>query len=234
MLTLSLPVTGTVQAKTKAPACAKSMTCYLMKEDSSDWFLAGYSSYIFINNLASDAVITEIKSSNKAAKGVAMNHAGYNTAPAVAIDRNYDLFGILKPGQKTTITFKVTQNKKTYNLKCKVSFKKVKSPFSSLKVGKKQYASKCVGSCLVKAKQNGKQKVSVRAAKGFKLVSVKACINGKPSKRVKNGLKIDTKKYSGILVIYKITKKPMYYKKVKNWVGKIPGYLYEYCYLKFQ
>ena len=122
------------EAAEKQTSCAKNQTVYLNHWEKGYTEPTIYSRCIFINNLASDAEITNIKSSNK---NVECNEVG----------TYIDLSGAkIKPGSKAKITFKVKQNKKTYSLSCNVTFKDAPCAFSSLKIGGKDYDN-CTGKC---------------------------------------------------------------------------------------
>lgn len=71
---------------------------------------------LYIGNLSGSAVITNIKSSNKhftARKGVGVN--------AIYVEEKPDY--VIKDGIKTTISFNVTQNGRTYKLSSRITFK---------------------------------------------------------------------------------------------------------------
>lgn len=98
-----------------------------------------------------------------------------------------------KPG-KVTIKCTVVQGEKTYTKKCKYEILKYKNPLSSLKIGKKNYAPLFneATDTIVKGIK-GKQKISVKVKKGYKLVRLYIYKNGVQT-TVKNGSKIDIKK----------------------------------------
>ena len=118
------------EASSKKPTCAKKQTVYLDSWGDGYYEPTSYTRYIFIKNLASNARITNIKSSNK--NVFVFDDTEYG-------GKSIHLGGELevKPGTKTKITFKVKQNKKTYSLSCIVTFKKSPCAFKSLKIAGK-------------------------------------------------------------------------------------------------
>lgn len=232
----------TAEAEAKEPSCVKTMNCDIISafdqsdfdEDDReyDWSIANYNSFIFIKNLSKNAKITNIKSSNKY---ITVNTLKPYKKPskkaemifyAPAIDLGIKDGNKIGPGSKTTISFKVKQNKKTYNLKCIVTLVEQKNPIKSFKVGNKEYANK-FGAWEVQLPSSGKAKISYKAASGFKITKVTAYTSSGKSKKLSNGSTVDTKKYSYLRVEYKTTKKPANY-KIYKWVSyKLPGYLYD-------
>ena len=239
MLILVFCMSSPVHAFAK-PVCAKSVTCYLYDSGKSEevvWFPTIYSSSIFIKNLSSDAKITNIKSSNKLIKGTAGNTATYKTSPSVNLSVNYKTGQTVKPGDKTTISFKVKQNGKTYSLKCKIKYKKAPSPAASFKIGQKDVASSFAGSDLARVRANGVMTLSYTSAKGYKIIEVRAYSNSGPSAYpkgtvIKNGGKIDTNKYYALRVYYKTLNPPKYHVEAKN-MGLIGSNLKDYVDVSF-
>lgn len=118
---------------------------------------------IKINNLASGAKITDIKSSNSKAMTAVYDKSRYSKGLIVY----FKDFGTSK------ITFKVTQNGKTYKLSCKFTLKKCPNPLKSLKIGGKQLASKFSGASGASYDTNKTSvKISYKAASGYKIKKV--------------------------------------------------------------
>ena len=193
------------EAAEKKPVCAKNQTVYLNHWEKGYTEPTIYSRCIFIKNLASDAEITNIKSSNK---NVECNEVG----------TYIDLSGAkIKPGSKAKITFKVKQNKKTYSLSCNVTFKNAPCAFSSLKIGGKDYAKKTTAQVNVNLKPSYKKAAfSVKMKPGTKLISIDLHRGNKLIK-VKNGSKVALKKGDIIMVSYKYTKKSANVSKNFDW-----------------
>lgn len=193
------------EAAEKKPVCAKNQTVYLNHWEKGYTEPTIYSRCIFIKNLASDAEITNIKSSNK---NVECNEVG----------TYIDLSGAkIKPGSKAKITFKVKQNKKTYSLSCNVTFKNAPCAFSSLKIGGKDYAKKTTAQVNVNLKPSYKKAAfSVKMKPGTKLISIDLHRGNKLIK-VKNGSKVALKKGDIIMVSYKYTKKSANVPKNFDW-----------------
>lgn len=218
-------ISGRVEAASvKKPSCAKTQTVYVSTSSSSKTkYLQDVSANIFIKNLASNAKITSIKSSNK--KIIA-----YNGLSSDYIPLRGKYIGIspkstgLKPGAKSTISFKVTQNGKTYSLSCKITVKLRPSVFKTLSINGKNYASKFKGvasTTLSVAQKTGKFSVKMTSGKKLtQILLVQKRANGSPVvKTIKNGSKVSLKKGDYIIVYYKITKKPANY----NYTGTANG-----------
>ena len=72
-------------------------------------------------------------------------------------------------GLSSKITFKVIQNKKTYNLSCLISVVKSPTPFAEFKVGSKDIAKIFSGTDMECASFSGKKKVSIKMTKDYVL-----------------------------------------------------------------
>ena len=70
-------------------------------------------------------------------------------------------------GLSSKITFKVIQNKKTYNLSCLISVVKSPTPFAEFKVGSKDIAKIFSGTDMECASFSGKKKVSIISSMFF-------------------------------------------------------------------
>lgn len=187
------------EAATKKPTCAKSQTVYIGQYESP-YEPLGYSGWIFISNLSSNAKITNVKSSNK--KILCSNRGNYISLQG----------GKNAIGAKTKITFKVKQNKKTYSLSCNVTFKKAASPFKSLSLGGKEYAKKFGANVdLMWKVSHKKAKISVKMNSGKKLKGI--TLN---NKKIKNGSKVALKTGDVLVIEYTYTK-PKNVPKTKEW-----------------
>lgn len=238
ILLLCLLITGVAEAKTKKakPSCPKTMTCYMyktIKDVNESWFPEGYCNTIYIKNLDAKAKITNIVSSNKAVKGVAMNRSSWCRVPGISLNRKKIS---LKPGSKTKITFRVKQNKKTYKLKCTVTFVAANSPVASLKIGAEELASKLAGPDGVKIHATGIQTVSYTSAPGFEVTKVKAYKDGvEAGVVVENGGSVDTSQYNYLMIFFKSLTIPKYYSEPTKWINAmLPGKLYEYVMVYFE
>lgn len=242
-LTVSLlPGLRSEAADAKAPSCAKSQTLYFYRIGSNNVATTCYSSYIYVKNLAADAQITNVKSSNKKiVAGSIYNVSEYaNTNIAgVSIDTASGSYAnpvLPKSGTKSKITFTVKQNGKSYKLSCTVTLKYAPSPVSTFKIGGKDYSSLFRGNVntdttflSVKAK---KAKLTFKATSGFKIDSILLAYRSGTaysSKTVKkSGTTISTKNLSAVLISYHATKKPANYSAPLKWGGKVPSPLHEY------
>lgn len=223
-----------VQAATKKPTCVAQQTVYVdaayggpNARDRGKNIMTLPDCYIFIKNLASNAKVSNIKSSN--AKLKAEKREGTNAVNITAAKpaSNENLTGV-----SSTISFKVTQGSKTYKLSCKVKVAEKKSPFSEFKVGSKDIAHYFDGYRYVKGvKVKGTQKVSVKMASGYVMDSIEITYtkNGKyVSKYIKNGSKVNLDKRMHINVLYHVAKKPVNYTAPTKWYGVVPSPLHEY------
>lgn len=220
VLFLTVSVFGPgMKCEAATPSCAKSQTVYLTKSDVLDgeYYLdyTELSSFIFIKNLASNAKIISIKSSNKNISG--SNGLKWEGFPGSFVS----LTGTdCKPGQKSTITIKVKQNSKTYKLTCKIVLKLKPTNFKTFSIGGKNYASKLTGySGTAKVAnlkiEQMKGTFKIRMKSGIKLKEVKllrTSSNGKTTtKIIKNGNKVSLKKGDVLQISYTYTKKPKNY-----------------------
>lgn len=215
---------ATVEAASKAPSCAKTQTVYLTTNDGVN-YMQDISSPIFIKNLSDKAKITNLKSSNK--KIIA--YSGLTTDP-VSLQGKYVALSVnstgLKPGAKSTISFTVKQNGKSYRLSCKITVKLRPTVFKTLSIGGKNYASKfkgiSVGGTLKPSKKTGT--FTVKMASGKKLTKItllRSNGDGKSTiKTIKNGSKVTFKKGDIVCIDYTNTKKPANY----NYTGDAYGF----------
>ena len=203
-------------AATKAPICPKTQALYFERsapfkgvDDTSVY------DFIYIKNLSSTATITNIKSSNTyytAHKCQGLNAIQIGTSTKFHI-KNHKV----KAGEKSTFSFVVNQNGKSYKLSCKVTFKQHPAVFKSFKVGSKDYASEINGYWQYGAKisRSGKTQIKVAAAKNYKIDFIEIAYrkgNKAFTKKIKNGQKASLKNAVSIDVTYHTTKKPKYYK----------------------
>lgn len=223
-----------VQAAVKKPTCVAKQTVYvtgayggLRIRDNSKNILSLPNCYIFIKDLAPNAKISDIKSSN--AKITAAKREGINALRLEAANPtgSDNLTGI-----SSTISFKVTQGGKTYKLSCKIKVAGKKSPFSEFKIGSKNVAKYFDGYMYVKGiNVKGTQKVSVKMTSGFVLdfIEITYMKNGKyESKSIKNGSRVNLENCMRIDVSYHTTKKPANYTAPTKWYGKVKSPLYDY------
>ena len=208
-----LAVPTAVSAAAKAPQCPKKQTLefYCAYINGNEQPTEG-DGYIYIKNLSSSAVITNVKSSNK--YYTASKAAGLN-AVFVQTTSDSDSIHDVKDGEKTKLRFTVKQNGKSYNLSCAVTFKKHSRVFKSVKIGSKNYAALAKGHWTVRDKgtaPKSKVKITVKTVKNYKVDSIEIFYKNK-SKKIKNGRKVSLKNATTICINYHITAKPKYYKK---------------------
>ena len=208
-----LAVPTAVSAAAKAPQCPKKQTLefYCAYINGNEQPTEG-DGYIYIKNLSSSAVITNVKSSNK--YYTASKAAGLNAVFVQTIS-GPDTIHYAKDGEKTKLRFTVKQNGKSYNLSCAVTFKKHSRVFTSIKIGSKNYAALAKGHWMVEDKgtaPKSKVKITVKTVKNYKVDSIEIFYKNK-SKKIKNGRKVSLKNATTICINYHITAKPKYYKK---------------------
>lgn len=212
--------TVTVKAVTstagKVPSCVAQQTVYVRGSSGGPQALGNMnipsipSLFIFIKNLDAAAKITDIKSSNP--NITARKREGMN-----AIELRENQFVEDLSGMSSTISFKVTQNGKTYSLSCLINVKPAESPVSSFKIGSQNIANYFAGYLYVDGLDfKGKQKVSVQMASGYVLDYLSVRINDK-SQIIKNGSVVDFDKCNDVFVFYHTTKKPANYTAPAFW-----------------
>ena len=142
--------------KAKAPSCVAKQTVYVVASfggpnvgDEPKNIFGLPDCYIFIKNLSPNAKITNIKSSNKnikATKREGMNALELSMANPSQCQKNL-------VGAASTISFRVTQNGKTYKLSCRINIAERKSPFAKFTVGSEDYAQYFNGYMYVNASE---------------------------------------------------------------------------------
>lgn len=197
-----------------APVCLKQQTLRFQK--IGDWNNGGVQGTVveeslYIGNLSESAVVTNIKSSNK--NFTAQKIQGLN---AIRVDRK-DYDHIIKNGEKTTISFTVKQNGKTYKLSSKVTFMRFKTVFKNFKLGSTDYYAAFSGyrQPMVKLAKRGTVKLQINPAAGYVIDSIGISYSGSGDssfKTVKNGSKVSLKNAQSMTVEYHTTKQPAYYK----------------------
>ena len=209
-----LAVPTAVSAAAKAPQCPKKQTLefYCAYINGNEQPTEG-DGYIYIKNLSSSAVITNVKSSNKyytASKATGLN------AVFVQTKMTPGSMHFVKDGEKTKLSFTVKQNGKSYNLSSAVTFKKHSRVFNSVKIGSKNYAALAKGHWTVRDKgtaPKSKVKITVKTVKNYKVDSIEIFYKNNKSKKIKNGRKVSLKNATTICINYHTTAKPKYYKK---------------------
>lgn len=220
----------------KVPSCAAKQTVYATGFNGPRIINIRYrslelpNSFIYIKNLDANAKITDIKSSNPQIKTFTRNDIN-----AIGIDSNTseNLLGI-----SSLISFKVTQNGKSYNLSCEINIEKQESIVSSFKIGSQNITKYCEGAnTLTGLKLNKKQLVSIKMKPDyiFDYYQVLYNKNGKyESIKFKNNSYIDFTNCTSFQVMYHTTKKPINYSESPNWWGGIvPTPLHNYFRIDF-
>lgn len=225
-----------------APSCASTHTVTVYKQSS--YYGVTYvqevpSSYLYIKNLSAKATVSNIKSSNPAIQ--VEKRKGLN---ALSISANFkhsmsnpDSKKQFKPGQKSTITFTVKQNGKTYKLKSVITLKlRTASPFTTFKIGSKSYVSTLkYYNDITLVPTTASKKITVKTASGYTLEKINILYRTGKTKTVKNGATVSLKNATGIEVIYKVKKAPLNYKApTKEYVsGMVPSPLHEVIFFTF-
>lgn len=220
----------------KVPSCAAKQTVYATGHDGPHTVytdldqLSLPSCFIYIKNLDVNAKITDMKSSNPKLGTFLRNDIN-----AIGIDSNTseDLLGMT-----SLISFKVTQNGKTYDLSCKINIEKQESVVSNFKIGSQNLTKYCEGAnTLTGLKFNKKQLVAIKMNPGyiFDYYQVLYDKNGKyESAKFKNNSYIDFTNCIFFQVMYHTTKKPANYSESPNWWGGIvPTPLHNYFSIDF-
>lgn len=164
--------------KIKTP---KSMVCSVKKKAVMDWDL-----YTSINITApKGAKINSVKSSNKKV---------VEYVQAFEAKKGYDIQLHQRKAGKAKISIKVTYKGKTTSLTTNVTVKKYQRPCSQFKIGNKNYASKfnnTIARDMPISKSMKGRKVSIKAAKGWKLCNISEAdyVSGKV-RSIKNNQKL--------------------------------------------
>lgn len=208
IITMSIPIITEAAAE---PVCQKATTLHYQYNASGTVTMES----LYIGNLSRSAKVFGIRSSNKNIQAK-VNGLCYN---AIWIDRKKSSHRI-KDGEKTTISFKVKQNGKTYKLSSRITFKRFDQVFKSFKIGNKEYASDFAGYWGTEAQIKGKTaKIRVAPAAGYKIDKIVAYYwhggENYESKKIKNGSKIALKDLMYIYAYYHPVKTPVYF-NVKN------------------
>lgn len=162
--------------------------------------------WIPIDNFPKNAKVTNLKSSNTKVLKAKWDKN----------DPEYIVLKFKKAG-KATVSFNLVYGNKTKALKSKVTVRKYQRPCSVFKVGKKNYVSQFKGKSYHRITYKGdkKYKISVKAAKGWKLKEIYYYSDKtKNDKKIKNNatIKCSGKKgsYAGVYASFQN-------KKTKDW-----------------
>lgn len=204
---------GGMKTLAAGPFCAKTKTVYYQKMTSKNPLThKTYSSYdflgteeIILQNLSSEAVVENLKSSN--------SHISAYANPVtkkISLYMNYST-KTLKNGEKTVVSFTVKQNKKIYKLSCTVTFRPdfVKSAkIGKLDITRKLNRSNIINYLSIKTSQK-KAKIKFTLPSDYKVVSIRYNYKGEEvgpiwntAKKVKNGGTLIIKKNTVLCVEY--------------------------------
>ena len=212
----------------KVPVCVANQTVYARGMDGATFDnIALPNCFIYIKNLDKNAKVINIKSTNSKIKATKREELD-------AIEVSGARYSINLLGETSKISFKVVQNKKTYNLSCKITVAKSPSPFSEFKIGSKNFAKYFEGSDNEIESITGKHKLYIKMAQGYVLDSINLIYtkNGNPKQiTVKNGATINFSNYDSIYVNYHTTRKPANYVPSSKWYGTVKSPLHDYCVL---
>lgn len=215
-----------------APVCPKKQTIMIEKQRSlgtGEKYTDAYG-YIFIKNLAKNAKIVNIKSSNpkfgayKALGEDAIGVGQENPEDEDGMPRPYTI----KSGEKTKISFTVKQNGKSYKLSCEVICVPFRKQFKNFQLGSQGYAALFNGyqDVYKKAPNVAKAKLIIKMTNDFVIDNIGLYY---PSgyRSVKSGTVISLKNLKYITVEYHTVKMPLYYKPArKDFRGKEPAGYY--------
>ncbi len=137
------------------PSVYKKQTSVIEQKSKTDW--------IWIENFPAGAQVTNLKSSN-----TKVLKASWNSN-----DGDLVMLRLRKAG-KAVVSFNVVYNGQTTSLKSTITVKKYQRPCATFKVGSKNYASKFKKNSyyVTSHKKTPKNKVTVKAAKGWKLAGI--------------------------------------------------------------
>lgn len=157
-----------------APSVYGKQTSVMEQKSKVDW--------IWIEYFPEGAQVTNIKSSNTKVL----------TASWKASDGDSVQLKLKKPG-KAVVSFDVVYNGQTTSLRSTVTVRKYQRPCATFKVGNKNYASKFKKNSyyFTSHKKTPKNKITVKAAKGWKLDSIwYSKLDGTTDKRIKNNSRV--------------------------------------------
>lgn len=211
----------------KVPVCAANQTVYARGTDDIFDNIVMPNCFIYIKNLDKNAKVIDIKSTNSKIKATKREELD-------AIEVSGAGYSINLLGEKSKISFKVVQNKKTYNLSCKITIAKSPSPFSEFKIGSKNFAKSFEGTDNEVESITGNHKLYVKMAQGYVLDSISLIYTKNGNSKhvtVKNGATINFSNYGTIYVNYHTTRKPANYVPSSKWYGITKSPLHDFCVL---
>lgn len=217
----------------KTPVCVSQQTMYAVGSFGGPWASGNDMSildipecFIYIKDLAVDATVTDVKSSNPNMK--ASKRSDIDAIEVAATNRGTHLLGM-----SSTISFKVTQNGKTYDLSCLINVKQKMSPMVSFKIGSQDITKYFNGYTYVSGLDfEGKQTVSVKMASGYVLDFLHILLyeNGEDKNlTIKNGSSVDFDKCKQVTIFYHTNQKPANYTASTKWYGIVESPLHNYC-----
>lgn len=219
--TCKVTVKKTGNTAVKVPSCAAEQTVYVTGYGSYYDQIKLPSCFIYIKNLDENAKITDIISSNPE---ITANARGDIDAIDISHASAGNLLGI-----SSTISFKVTQNGKTYDLSCKIHMEKQEPVISSFKIGSQDIAKYCNAVDLIDGvdlvegfKSDKKQKISIKMNPGYVFDYFGVCYkeNGEYKyEKLKNNSYVNFTETMYIKVMYHTTKKPANYSESAEWWG---------------
>lgn len=213
VMLMSLSIFSIASAGEQAPSCVSKKIIYMTKQENQFMPTEHWSTRIggclYIKNLAPDAVIYDVKSSNK--KVQATNFFNVPDEHPTRFKGIWVEGHNAKAGSKSKITFKVQQHGQVYSLKCNVTLKYESSRYTKLKIGNTDYSKKITGYESRVIKPTGKSvKLSVKLKSGMKLDNITLNSGGKLT-YLKNNSKVKLKTGDILIIDYHYTKKPKNY-----------------------
>ena len=208
-----------------APVCPKKQTIRIIRNRDRETGKKYKEAYggIYIKNLAKNAKIVNIKSSNPKFDG--------EKFPGIdAISVAHDIETNIKSGERTTISFTVKQNGKSYKLSCEVICVPFGNQFKYFQIGSKGYAALFNGyqDAFKKIAQTGKEKLIIKTTDAYKLDHIYLYYKNRTRPvQVKSGDVISLKNLKEIMVDYHVAKDALYYKEPgKGFMGKAEPFHY--------
>lgn len=213
----------------KIPSCVAQQTVYATgvnggpRASGNDMYvLALPECFIYIKNLDRNAKVSDIKSSNPKIKAYKRTDTD-----AIEVTRAMNTEGTNFVGMSSVISFKISQNGKTYKLSCKINIKQKKSPFISFKVGSQEIGQYFNGYMYVQGINfEGEQKILVKMSSDYVLDSLSAFIvdNGEGKEiKIKNGSSVDVNKCMEISVSYHTKRRPANYIESESELSPLHG-----------
>lgn len=227
-----LGIPAAAKTTSKAPVCPQKQTIRITRRfDTQGKVFKQAEGHIFIKNLAKNAKIVNIKSSNPKISGEKFKGVDAISVGHEVEDKKGNYYNI-KSGERAKITFTIKQNGRTYKRSCEVICVPLRNQFQYFKLGSQNYASffnNGEEEAFKTRAKSGNAKVRIKMTEDYVLDSIYVSYShGMKIREIKNGTTISLKNLDYIDVDYHIAKRSLYYKKpTKEYTGKLCPWSYK-------